>query len=360
MANTLILRYSRIGDAIIPIPLIYALAIKYPEDNFTILSHSLLEPLFKAMPENVTFVPMISKGEGFLRGPRFILKRLLFYRKLRQLAFDKIAVLQYDTFSKKLLKNVGSGTQVAISDELEFRDINRLKKANFGNLSMTRIYKGIFNELGYDNLDPEFDSLRFKNESISDIYSMLDIAEDDKVIAIAPFSKEKQKIYPLDRMKEVAGYFAGKKKCKVLILGGGQKEENVVEEWRQEYPQIISVINKFSFADELRLIAHANIVLSMDSANLHIASLLKAPTVSIWGATHPLAGYYTPQKNTIYKTVIKNCDCQPCSIVGSAPCTQAQQMKCMDIAPSLVINAITELLEYQYRLEAVEKEVVHN
>jgi len=48
---------------------------------------------------------------------------------------------------------------------------------------------------------------------------------------------------------------------------------------------------KIPFQEELNLISNLDVMLSMDSGNGHIAAILGIPVVTLWGATHPFAGF---------------------------------------------------------------------
>ena len=62
--------------------------------------------------------------------------------------------------------------------------------------------------------------------------------------------------------------------------------------WRERYPGVISLADKrYGFAVELSLMSRLDVMISMDSANMHLASLVEVPVVSVWGATHPYCGF---------------------------------------------------------------------
>jgi ADP-heptose:LPS heptosyltransferase len=42
---------------------------------------------------------------------------------------------------------------------------------------------------------------------------------------------------------------------------------------------------------ELALISNLDVMVSMDSGNAHIAAMLGVKVITIWGATHPYAGF---------------------------------------------------------------------
>jgi len=54
---------------------------------------------------------------------------------------------------------------------------------------------------------------------------------------------------------------------------------------------VISVAGKIKFQQELQLISNLDVMLSMDSGNAHIAAMLGIQVVTLWGATHPYAGF---------------------------------------------------------------------
>ena len=45
------------------------------------------------------------------------------------------------------------------------------------------------------------------------------------------------------------------------------------------------------FNEELDVISNLEVMLSMDSGNAHLAAMLGVKTVTIWGVTHPFAGF---------------------------------------------------------------------
>ena len=72
-------------------------------------------------------------------------------------------------------------------------------------------------------------------------------------------------------------------------------------------------------------------LISMDSANMHLASLFGVPVISVWGATHPFAGFYgwaQPADNAVQIDLY----CRPCSVFGNKPCYRGDHA-CMQQLP---------------------------
>jgi ADP-heptose:LPS heptosyltransferase len=105
-----------------------------------------------------------------------------------------------------------------------------------------------------------------------------------------------------------------------LLFGGGKYEIEILRKWEQEIPFTFSVAGRFSFKEELAIISNLDKMLSMDSANMHLASLYNVPVVSVWGATHPFAGFYGWGQNEKNIVQIAELECRPCSVFGNKPC----------------------------------------
>ena len=72
-------------------------------------------------------------------------------------------------------------------------------------------------------------------------------------------------------------------------------------------------------AAELRFMTSLDAMLSMDSGNMHLASLAGVRVVSIWGATHPLGGFlgWGQREEDVVQLPLS---CRPCSTYGNRPC----------------------------------------
>ncbi|KAG1650680.1 Phosphoribosylamine--glycine ligase [Nymphon striatum] len=118
-----------------------------------------------------------------------------------------------------------------------------------------------------------------------------------RLVGIAPFAAFEGKMYPLDLMEQVVSALSKKDNCQILLFGGGKKEQEVLENWESQYQNISSIVGKATFTEELELISNLDIMLAMDSGNAHLAALFGVPTITLWGVTHPNAGFYPFAQN---------------------------------------------------------------
>jgi ADP-heptose:LPS heptosyltransferase len=106
-------------------------------------------------------------------------------------------------------------------------------------------------------------------------------------IGVAPFAAYKSKMYPLDLMEDVIKELS--KDYKILLFGG-KAEAEYLSTLQSEH--IISVAGKLSLDEELDIISNLKLMLSMDSGNAHVAAMMGIKVVTLWGVTHPYAGFY--------------------------------------------------------------------
>ena len=104
------------------------------------------------------------------------------------------------------------------------------------------------------------------------------------------------------------------------------------------------MIGKLNMRTELNLMSHLDVMLSMDSANMHLASLVNIPVVSIWGATHPYAGFMGWRQLPV-NTVQLDLSCRPCSVYGQKPCWRGDYACLRDIKPEQVIAKIEGIVD---------------
>ena len=85
--------------------------------------------------------------------------------------------------------------------------------------------------------------------------------------------------------------FELQKETKVLLFGGGANETKQLETIASKYSNVFCIAGKFSLSDELDIISNLKVMLSMDSSNGHMAAMLGVKVVTLWGVTHPFAGF---------------------------------------------------------------------
>lgn len=342
MARILIIRFSALGDVAMTIPVVYSLAVQYPQHEITVLSRAVWQPLFQGLPENVKFVgaDLTGKHKG-LWGLNSL------YSTLKTMHFDYVADFHHVLRSKYLcLRFRLANIPVAFMCKGRVgkkKLVRRYHKVMENQESSFSRYAGVLEKLGFPVL-LNFSSVYGEGKGdFSEIEPVTGQKENQKWIGIAPFAKHIGKIYPIELQEQVVAHFAANPKVKVFLFGGGKREQEVFDSWTAKYPSIVSMIGKLNMRTELNLMSHLDVMLSMDSANMHLASLVNIPVVSVWGATHPYAGFMGWKQLSV-NTVQLDLSCRPCSVYGQKPCWRGDYACLREIKPEQVIDKLSAVL----------------
>lgn len=160
-------------------------------------------------------------------------------------------------------------------------------------------------------------------------------------VGVAPFSTARGKDYPVGKMEMVLEKLSGQPSMEIYLFGGKDHYQYFTE-WAGKYSNVI-IPSSGSFEDELELIKRLDVMVSMDSANLHFASALGVPVVTVWGATHPFCGFAGWRQNPQWSVQL-DLPCRPCSIYGSRPCERGTY-ECMEsIPPEMIVEKVMMVL----------------
>jgi len=275
------------GDVAMTVPVLRAFVKQYPELKVTVISRPFFKPFFDGIP-NLDFFAFDEKErhKGFSG-----LLRL--FRDVKKLKIDAFADLHNVLRSKimSLLFALSGKKRATVDKGREGKkELTRADNKIFKQLpTMFERHAKVFEELGFP-LDLSNPTFLEKAKLSSDIVEIIG-NQHQNLIGIAPFAQYDSKVYPQDLMQEVIAKLAENKNNKILLFGGGKKEIEILDSLSQPYENVINMAGKIKFQQELQLISNLDVMLSMDSGNAHIAAMLGVKVVTLWGATHPYAGF---------------------------------------------------------------------
>lgn len=339
--HLLVIRLSAMGDVAMTAPILSAFADKYPDIKITVLTRIFFKPLLSQIP-NVSVYQADVKGK---HNGVFGLWKL--YQELKALHIDAVADL-HNVLRSNILKRyffLGGIPFVQIDKgRAEKKALTREKNKIFKQLRTThQRYADVFSQLGFP-LDVSKNGLLSK-QKLDDTTLTLVGTDTKKWIGIAPFAAFQGKMYPLELMKEVVNHLNNTNKYKILFFGGGKKEQVQLDIWENQFSNSINTAGKISFASELNLISNLDLMLAMDSGNAHLAAMFAIPTVTLWGVTHPYAGFY-PFGQAIENAILsdrKEYPSIPTSIYGNK-IPEGYENVMETIHPEMVYTKIEELL----------------
>ena len=344
--HILVIRFSALGDVAMVVPVVYSLAVQYPDLRITVLSRPFARPLFEDLAPNVGFMEADVKGE--YRGVRGL---NTLYRRLVAKQFTHVADLHNVLRSEFLRLRFNIGRFRVEHIDKHRRDRRQLvsykKKVKEQLPTSFENYLEVFRRLGFPIDQPTFVSLfPPQGGNLNLLPAVVGPKRSwEQWIGIAPFAAHKGKIYPVDKMEQVIARLVGRyPKARIFLFGRGREETEYFVRWKTRWAQCLDVGSTVeTLHQELILMSHLDVMLSMDSANMHMASLTATPVVSVWGATHPYAGFLGWNQR-LEDAVGLDLDCRPCSIYGQKPCKRGDYACLGGIAPEMILQKVDRIL----------------
>lgn len=286
--HLLVIRLSALGDVAMTVPVLKAFTRQFPEARITFLTRPFFKPIFNGI-ENVTVFETDLKGKH-----KGILGLGNLYSSLAKLEVDAVADL-HNVLRTKILKKyfVLSKIPYAQIDKgrKEKKRLTRSKNKELTPLKTTfERYADVFREIGFD-LDLANAGFKDRLPLPAKITARLG-KDTTKWIGIAPFAAFEGKMYPINMMEEVIKTLNNSDRYKIFFFGAGMAEESVLVSLARKYKNAVNMAGSYSFEEELALISNLDAMVSMDSGNGHLAAIYGIPTITIWGVTHPYAGFY--------------------------------------------------------------------
>lgn len=321
MTRILAYRFSAFGDVAMTVPVFREFLEQNPDVEIVMVSRNNFESLFTDIPNVIFHGIDLDDYKGFL-GIRRLGKELL-----KQYQPDYIADL-HDVIRTKILD------KIYVRKGLKVFKINKGKEEkealtdvwNLDKIQLKRTverYADVFRDMGF---------------KVQLSHQLRPKSNQKLGIGFAPFAQHKGKMLPLEKSFELVKILA--EKHTIYFFGGGKKETETLESWEKQIPNTQSLAGKLSLSEELNRISQLEVMISMDSANMHLASVVGTRCVSIWGSTHPYAGFLGFGQSEDDVVQINDLTCRPCSVFGDKECYRGDWACLEEISVQQIINKI--------------------
>lgn len=326
MQKVLILRLSALGDVAMTVPVIYSVARQHPEVQFTVVTRPFFRRIFINRPANVEIIDYDPKAT--YRGIKGLMS---FIRHLKEQGFTAVADL-HDVIRTRAIRMALRLKSIPVAKV----DKNRRARKKLTNdkertyqPNYVDRYADVFRRLGYP-VEVDFKSVYLEPER-------------REGVGVAPFARYATKTYPPKMMEETLRLLtdAG---VSVTLFGGRGHEQEQIDEWVARNPALKSMAGKMSMEEEIREMGKLRLMVTMDSANMHLASLAGTPVVSVWGSTIPqcgFLGYGQSADNAVWLDL----ECQPCSVAGLPACPIGHYACLERITPQALANKVLAKLK---------------
>lgn len=328
----LIIRLSALGDVAMTIPAIYSMALRYPDWQVKVLTRPFFAHLFINRPDNISFLLFKDKHKGIL-GLLHLVREIHreevccvadFHNILRSWIIDFSFIIK--------------GRRVAMVHKKRIERLSIKSCKYVCTRPFVLRYADTLERLGFITL-PLIGELPQKGSNSMPACPYQKGME--KWIGIAPMARYRNKTYPLDKMRTVVEELSSRNNLRIFVFGG-KEDMQQLKQW--ESGNVVCVAGRMPIEEELSLMSKLDVMVSMDSANMHLASLVSTTVISIWGSTTPSCGFMG-WSQSLDNIICAGLECQPCSIAGNDNCRLKNYHCLKAVTPSQIINKVIEVIE---------------
>lgn len=314
--NILVIQTAFIGDAILTLPLVRVLKDFFPDANIDMVVTPRAQELFMNHPDIGETIPYdkrekdrgiagLRRMAGNLRERKYDMA-FIPHRSLRSAAVAWLARIPLRFGFHR------SAGRFLLTKSIRYRDDHHEIRRNLALLQgigimdqpsvLPRLYPSIEDARIVDRLLLEFE-----------------IVNPSRLIALAPGTVWNTKRWLKEHFASLAvnlddeGY-------EMVLVGGGEDRELCSDVCaRSGSMKVHNTAGKLSLLQSAELIRRCNLLVTNDSAPMHLAVGVGTPVVAVFGATVPEFGF-APMGPFDSVVEIRNLRCRPCSRHGGERC----------------------------------------
>ena len=368
-----VVRLSSLGDVAMVLPMLYAACGRYPRTRFVLVTKKAFARLCAVRPDNLEVLAAETGPGGRHAGLRGLLRlerdmaadvlvdlhdvlRTRILRTRARLRGKPVFVFDKARAAKRRLVNAGAADSGTVKDPAvsptPLRYALALAAAGFpvGGPVAVPTDPGVL------------DGTPSPAGGCTRVQPYIQPTPDLPLsIGLAPFAAHATKAYPWPLMQRTVRQLAALPGVRLFLFGAPAEAAQLDELCREadaanpdaaDAPAVNVASLRLGFAGEMALMARLNVMVSMDSGNMHLAAAVGTDTVSIWGPTHPAAGFGPTVCAPGQRHIIlgdDSCACRPCSVFGNKPCriAVADGIPCcmLAITPRAVTDAVASILK---------------
>ncbi len=337
----LVIRTSAMGDVALTLPVIRAMREQYPGVELVMLTRPAFRPFFFSVEGLRLFYPDFKKRHSGFPG----LFRL--FREIRSSGRMDAVIDLHDVLRSRVLRLLfrltGVPSYVIDKGRREKKAVIR-GKIRYKLKHSAERYSDTFARAGFPLILKEGPWIIPSPEALSEIASLTG-AKGVLNIGAAPFAKHKLKMWPEEYMIRLLELIAAKYPAKIFLFGGVEESEQLASV-QTRIKGSFNTLNVLDLDEELALMSRLDLMIAMDSSNMHMAALCGTKTISIWGATDPVAGFgawMQPEEYSV-RIPVDELSCRPCTVFGKGECRRGD-FACMNwLTPDSVFKKIDKIV----------------
>jgi heptosyltransferase-2 len=330
-SSTLVIQTAFLGDVVLTTPLLAALAAQHgPVD---VITTPVAAPLLETHPAVRQVVPYDKRGtdHGWAG-----LRRLA--RRLRAEQYERAYLPHRSLRTAALAFLARIPSRIGFSGGWSFLYTEARPKPRTGHESDRLLALADEPSAVYP---PQLRPTAEDEQVALDLLAGGCIQDGESFVAMAPGSIWGSKRWPYYR--ELAAALAAR--APVVAVGGPEDVElgeKIVQAVRPSGRPAVNGCGKLTLRQSAALIARAAVLITNDSAPLHLATAMSTPIVAVFGPTVPEFGF-GPIRAGDVALGIEGLQCRPCSSHGPPQCPLGHHRCMRDLTVEAVVAAIEDL-----------------
>jgi predicted lipopolysaccharide heptosyltransferase III len=281
--NILLIQLKRIGDLILTTPAIAALRQKFPEAHVTLVISSECKAVAPAIG-SVNQLLITPRGVGGLRTIAALMSRRFDYC-VDFTRNDRSALLVLLSRAKKRIVSF----RIKVRSKFRTRFYNEFVEHRMRDMHTIDYHLALLEPLGISDADGAI-HLALPENARATAEQLLETADVRRqFIIFHPGSARAEKFWNAQRWAEVINYAADKNNADLVVTGGSSTlEQTHIDDIKSKVRRpIVDFSGKTDLLTLAGLIARARLLITVDSAPMHLAAATRTPQVILFGPTNP-------------------------------------------------------------------------
>ena len=333
----LVVKFSSLGDAVLISPTLRALRKKYPDAFISVITYPVYREIFEHCPYIDDLIIYDRTGlhhrfRGFMR----------LVWELRRRRYNFAIDLQNNFRSHVMI--FLSKAKMRVGYARGRRGMLLTHKIPYKKEIIDPV-RSQFNVLACMGMKPKNKDLEFwfsedDKQYVDEFLKRENVSEKEPIFCVFPGSHQRwiTKRWPIDRFVSIADKMYEKYEIRTVFIGGKDNISlcnDIKDRSKQPY---VDAIGKTTITQLGALISRCSLLLTGDSAPLHIGAAVGVPVIAFFGPTDPAR--HTPPGNV--DVCYKSLDCSPCYL----PECKQNSLICMEsIREEEVMGKIEEILK---------------
>ncbi|MEW6593511.1 MAG: glycosyltransferase family 9 protein [Thermodesulfobacteriota bacterium] len=340
--SILLVQLGDIGDVVLSLPCIRALREHFPRAPLALAVRDKAATLFDDCPWVDDVIAIGTPPHGLVASLRH---QMEFLRRLRSFRCELAMDLRTGTRGAIMAWLSGARQRIGFHARGEtfwrnwlFTDLYRPEPVP--KIHMTDYLQNFLTAygIGVRHTVPELPVADARQVAVQRLLREAGVAAGMPVVAVQPFSLWRYKEVPRTTIVEVLR-FLRQKNLAVVVVGSAGERERAEALVRESGPGASNLAGKTNLLELAALLQSSALFIGVDSAGLHLAAAVGAPTVGIFG---PSAAHCWAPRGERHLVVQKDLPCVPCHQKG---CDGSEHSRCLD---ALTVEEITAAVTRQF------------